>query len=337
MRFSRRNWIAAACTMAVLLGTSSAQAQQTKILPNDSEMIVTINLQQILKSEVLKSNKLLLDLVKAKLTDELDNKGIGKYFKKADFDLFRDLTSVTMSFPGGRNPEEGFILLEGKFDLDKIEAAAVDAAEDAGGGLKVTRIANIKAFEVAPEGEKTIYIGVLDKKTMIAAATKADFADAVARFKGTKDSSLKTEVKDLLKTVNSKQSINAIATSNILAKLSEKAPQGNNEQAKMAVAALNKLEGVSLAITVQKDIDFQVGVNTKDKETAESFATLGTVAIAGLKMSLADKAKNNEDLLPAVDVLKTLRATAKGTNLIIQGQISFETLTTLLKKLPINN
>jgi hypothetical protein len=30
-----------------------AQAQATKLLPNDAEMVVTVNLRQILKSEVL--------------------------------------------------------------------------------------------------------------------------------------------------------------------------------------------------------------------------------------------------------------------------------------------
>src|SRR5438132_362818 len=107
-------------------------------------------------------------------------KGVDKWLKKADFDLFKDLSSITFAIPGARNPEEGFILLEGNFDAEKIEAAATEASKEAGGGLKVVMIGKVKAFEIAPKDEKTMYVGILNKKTMIACATKADFAEAVA-------------------------------------------------------------------------------------------------------------------------------------------------------------
>ena len=80
-------------------GATAVHAQATKLLPNDTEMIVTLNLKQILNSEIAKANKTLLDIAKGKIEEMLDDKGFGKYLKKADFDLFRDLSSITVGGP----------------------------------------------------------------------------------------------------------------------------------------------------------------------------------------------------------------------------------------------
>jgi hypothetical protein len=334
MQFSRRLWIAALC---VFVGASAAPAQQIKLLPADTEMILTFNVQQMLESKVAKENKALIELAKGKIEETLQDKGIAKHLKKADFDLFRDLSSITLGIPGGRNPEEGFILLEGTFDADKIEAAVTDAGKEVGGGIKAMQIAGVKAFEIAPKGEKTMYVGILDKKTMIACATKADFEEAVARQKGTKSGFKAEVVKNLMSTVNAKQSINMIATSGILAKLAENAPAGAGAQIQQATALLKSMEGFSAAITIQKDIDFQLGVNTKDNETAQKYAGVGNLAIGVAKMKIEEQAKMNEKLAPAVDIINSIKLTAVGPNLVVRGQITFDNLQKILQALPIPN
>jgi hypothetical protein len=339
MFFARRLWIVAACTAAVLLGASAAQAQNTKLLPADTEMSVTINIQQILKSDVLKGDqgKLIIALAKQKINDGLEEKGVDKWFKKANFDLFNDLTSITFAAPGGRNPEEAFILLEGKFDAEKIEAAAVEASKDAGGGLKVTKIAGVKAFELNPKEEKTLYIGILNKKTMIACATKDDFAEAVARLNGTKSGAFKDKAFDsLVKAVNNKQSISIVATANIMSKFAEKAPEGA-PQVQQAAEFLKQMTAFSAAITIQKDIDFELGVNAKEEKTAAQYAFLGNAGMKAVMAKVEEAAKQDAKLQPAVDVLKTIKISNKGANLTVRGQVPFETLEMVLKSLPIPN
>jgi hypothetical protein len=279
--------------------------------------------------------KLIIGLAKQKITEGLEEKGVDKWLKKANFDLFKDLHSITFAIPGDRNPEEGFILLEGNFDADKIEAAALEASKEAGGGLKVSKIAGVKAFEVEPKDEKKMYVGVLNKKTMIACATQTDFAEAVARINGTKSANFKNAAfKSLVGSVNSKQSISIVATSNLMTKLADKAPEGA-PQVQQAVALLKKMDGFSAAVTIQKDIDFELGVNTKDADTAKQAAMWGTLGLVGIKAKLADAAKDNEKLKPAVDVLNTIQINAKGANLMVRGQITFDTLEKILQSLPI--
>lgn len=337
MQFARRFWMAAVCALGVLVSATAAQAQATKLLPNDTELVVTVNIQQILKSDVAKANKLLIDLAKGKISETLEDKGLDQWFKKADFDIFKDLSSMTFAMPAGRPPEEGFIVLEGKFNADKIEEAALEAGKEAGGGLKVIMIAGVKAFEVTPQDEKTMYVGILNKKTMIACASKKDFEEAVARSKGTKKANFKSDVvKNLLSTINDKQSISMVATSEVLAKLSENNPQADNAQAKAALEGLKKVDGFSLAVTIQKDVDFQVDINAKDDKTAKEFANIANVGVALAKAKLTEQAKDNTQLAPVLDVVNTIRATTEGSNLLIRGQISFDTLEKLLANLPGN-
>jgi hypothetical protein len=339
MQFSRRLWVAAACTVAVLVAAPAVHAQGNKVLPSDTELVMTINIQQILKSEVLKTeqSKIIVELAKAKIQEQLDDKGVGKYLKKAGFDVFKDLGSVTVAIPGGRNPEEAFILLEGKFDSEKIEAAVMDASKEAGGDVKVKslKIANTSAFEVTPKDEKTMYVGVLNEKTMIACATKADFTEAVARAGGTKAATFKAPAfNKLLETVNTKQSISFAATAKVMAKLAENNPNAGNDQAKMAMAFIDKTEGFSAAITIQKNIDVQLGLNTKDAEKAQEFAGVVSAGLIVGKAKVADLAKQNEKLAPAMDVMNSIKINTKGTNLVITGTVTFETLTKLLENLP---
>lgn len=338
MQFARRLWIAA---VGLLVSAVAVQAQPTKLLPADTEMIVTINLQQMLKSEVAKANKTIIDLAKGKIEEGLEDKGVGKWLKKADFDLFRDLNSVTFAIPGGdkRNPQEdGFIILEGKFDADKIEAAVMEASKEAGGGVKQVKIGGIKAYEVTPKDEKTIYVGVLDKKTMIACGNKKDFEDAVARNEGNSPANFKAAViKNLMSTVNAKQSINMVATSKILAKMAENAPQGGGAQAQQAIDFLKTMEGFSAALTIQKNIDFQLGVNAQDADTAKKYADASNLGMAFAKMKIAEAAKQNEKLAPAVDVVNSIKISAMGSNLVIRGQVTFENLEKILQNLPIPN
>lgn len=309
MQFARRFWMAAVCALGVLVSATAARAQATKLLPNDTELVVTINLKQILKSDVAKANKAIVELAKAKIADTLEEKGVDKWLKKADFDLFRDLSSMTFAVPT-RGLKEAFIVLEGKFDADKadkIEAVALEASKEAGGGLRVIKIAGIKAFEVAPKDEQPMYVGILNNKTMIACATKKDLEVAVARLNGDKSPNFKSDlVKNLLGTVNDKQSISIVATSEILTKLSEDNPNAGNPQAKGALDQLKKMDAFSVAVTIQKDIDFQVGVNAKDDKTAKDFAAASNFGLGMAKAKLGELAKDNAQIAPVLDVVNTV-------------------------------
>jgi hypothetical protein len=338
MQIAQRLFVAAVCALGLLIGTTAAQAQNTKLLPNDTEMIVALNLGQILQSDLIKKNELIVNLVKGKIEDGLDSQGVSKWFEKAGFDLFRDLSSVTIAVPGGkRDQSEAFFLLEGSFDAKKVETAATEAAKEAGETLKVIDISNKRVFEIKPKGDKTVYAAVLDKKTLVLTSSKDDMTEAISRLGTGKKAEFKADgFKNLAGTINGKQSIGIVATSDIMAKMAEKG--GEKRPAKMAGDLAEKLIGAGVTITIGKDIDFHLAANAKNKSNADTIAALARAGLEDAKARAEKSAKNEEPFgAPAVEILKTVRITTDGSNLTIRGQITVDTLTDILKNLPFNN
>ena len=327
MQLTRCLRLAAAC---LVLAASAAQAQSTKLLPNDTEMILTFNLQQLLKSDIVKSNKDLYETAKGKINDQLEAKDLGKWLKKADFDIYKDLHSITFAFPGDRVWSKGLSSWTGT----STSRRSKPPRPRRGTASRRSRSPACAAFEVSPKGDKTMYVGVLNKKTMIACATKADFEEAVARAGGEKSAKFTSAVfKSLLETVESKQSISFAATSAMVLKLADKAPKGA-AQVKQAVDVLKKMDGFSAAVTVQKSVDFQLGVNAKDADTAAQYAGLGNILLGAAKAKVEEAAKKDERLKPAVEIVNTVRVTSQGPNLMVRGQITADTLTKLIEMIP---
>jgi len=326
MPFPRRLWLTAAlCTLA--LGLSAAQGIEPKYLPPDTEIIISVNLQQILKSDIAKEHKDLIDQGKAMLEQHLAEKGIAKYLEKAGFDPFRDLTSVTVAGPGTKDHEAGFILIEGKFDPSKINAVVSDVGED----VKAVDVAGVKAFEITPKGEKTVYAALIGNDKLVATGKKDDLAAAIARLKGSNSTTLKKELKTLMDTSGKKQSLSIVATGPALSRMLEDAPIPN---ADAAVAGLQTVEGISVSLNVEKNINFQVGVFAKDKMTAEQLAKTGNGGLMLVKAMVKKKAEEDPKVAPAVDVINSIRVVSQENSVLIRGEVTAATLNQILENVP---
>jgi len=335
MKLTRLVWVAAAlCALGLTLAAAPSPAIEPKLLPNDTEVIVTINFRQILGSEVAKANKELVDLAKQTLTAKLGENGADKYLEKLGFDLFKDLDSVTIASPGSKNPESLMIFIEGKFNAEKLQAAGEDAIRENADAIKAVKIGGVQAYQINPKQgeEKPFFAGLVGNNMLVATGSKEAFADAVARNGGTRQSKLKQEFKGLLDTVNKKQSFSMVATGAALGRLLEDAPIPNAEA---AMAGLQQIEGLSVAVTVEKDVAFQLGVNTKDKATAEQFAKAGNGGLQLVKLMAEKKRTEDPDKFgPVADIAKTLRLTSQGSNVMLRGEISFENLGKIIQNLP---
>jgi hypothetical protein len=145
---------------------------------------------------------------------------------------------------------------------------------------------------------------------------------------------LKKNFRALLRTTSDKQSFSFVATGPALSKLVAQAPVPNPE---VAAAMLGNLDGLSAAVTLTKDVQFQLGINAKDAETAKKTVNSGNIALYTLSVLAAQKAKENADLQPLVDVAKTLQIVADGNNVMLRGEISTINLEKLIKHLPKSN
>lgn len=324
-------WLACLALAAAVFATQ-ASAADTKYLPDDTEIILNINFKQILDSDLVKAQKDVLAQVKQQVENNIPGDA-AKYLKAVGFDVFRDLGSITVGMPGKKDEEAGFIVIEGTFHPKKFYETAEQAAKDFGDHLKITKSGEFKVLEVQDKG-KTVYVSMINKTTILVAMQKERMTTALSRAAEGVKGSLKKNVKELLQTTNSKQSISGVATGSALAKHLEDAPIPN---AQAIGPALQAIEGLSGAVTIGKDIQFQLGIGTKDKETAMDFAQKANFGLIVAKGLIAQEAKKDMKLLPLVDVLNTLRAEAKGSSLVLRAEVSVENIEKLIKNFNPNN
>jgi hypothetical protein len=314
---------------AALSSVSTVRAVDPKYLPSDTEIVFTINLKQILDSEVFKANKDAVEQGKAALENQAGDNPVMQYLKNAGFDIFRDLQSVTMANNGGKDPTA--VIIEGTFNPAKFKATAEEAARENPATLKISKAGAQTIYEITPPGDKTAFATLVGGKVLYAALTQEELASALERLAGTKQSNLKKEFAVLLDTVNNKQSVSVVGTGAALAKLVQGAPVPNGE----AVAAvLQNIDGLSGAITVGKEVQFQLGVNAKDEAGAKKMAQEATGMLLGVQFLTAQLATKDEKLAPLVEIAKTLRITNQGSNVLLRGTVSLDVIEKLMKNVP---
>src|SRR4051794_1695741 len=187
-----------ACAFLVLGMALAAPAIEPKYLPPNAEMALTLNLKQILNSELLQDKKVLVDSAKAFVQGKLDETPFKGYFDKAGFDLFRDLHSVTITTDGSKDLDSLFIAVEGNFNTEKWVDLAKSAARDSGDVLKVTKNDNVNIFELTLRAnDKTIFAGLIGDSILVAAPTRAALNATIARVQSN-NATLKPGVKKLI-------------------------------------------------------------------------------------------------------------------------------------------
>lgn len=323
--------VSALLTVALLaVGAVPLCAADLKYLPDDTEIVITVNFRQILTSELVKAQKEAIAQARAMLEQQVPAEA-QKWLKKAGFDLFKDLDSVTIALPAKKDAKEVLIVVDGSFQADKFYGTAEEAAKQYAGVLKVTKAGEQKLVEVTPpEKGDGMFVALAGDKVLVAGSTKAGLTTALARGAGNEKPKLKKEILTLLETTSPKQSISAVASGKALAKLLESAklPDG---QAQAIAPALQAIDGLSAAITITKDLQFQIGIGTKDAETANNLAKGANFGILLIKGVVAQKAQEDQKLMPLVDIVNTLRVTTMSSSVLFRGEATLDNIDKLIK------
>lgn len=319
--------------MAALAVASQARALEPKLLPGDTEVLITVNVQQILNSELVKANKEAVEQAKGMLLQNLENSPAKKYFDKAGIDVFRDLVSVTIANDGSKDVEKNlFVIVQGKFDVEKFQTTMDELSKDVGKAFKIHQAGNFRLLEInPPDKDKTAFAALVGNSYLVMSPQKDTVVSAVERVQKSKLAELKPAVKTVLQTVSDKQSFSLVASGPALSKLLENAPVPN---ADAAANILQQVEALSIGVTLTKDIQFQLGVSAKDDETAKKLAAGGNLALLTVRTLVAQKAKEDPNLTPVVDIANTLRITSQGSNFVLRGEVTMENIEALKKNPP---
>jgi len=322
-----------ASTLLVLALTARAPAIDPKYLPPHTEAAITVNLKAVLDSELAKNKKDLVQQLRTMILDKLAESPAKPYLDKAGFDVMRDLHAVTIATDGSKEDDSLFIAVEGNFNPDKIVSTARDAAGNEGDAIKVTQVGKATVFEIKKGENKTIYASLVSDSLLIAAPTREGLSATINRVNGGRAATVSPAMRSLLGTTNSKQAVSVVATGEGIAKGMEKAPGGLAKGGNLGFSAQD-LDGFTLSVTVTRDITFQLGITTKDEDSAKKMAAAANFGLLTVRGMIAQKAQEDAKAQPVADIANTLRVTNQGLNVMVRGEVTQENFDRILALIP---
>jgi hypothetical protein len=318
----------AAALFLLALAVPARAAELDPLLPDDTEFYLSVNVRQILDSEIVK--KFGLDAAKDALKN-IDE--VNDVLKDLGFDPFKDLDQIIVSAPGGKETDRGLVVFRGRFDVAKFKAKADEVAKDQSDLLKVHKVADGAAthllYEVSPPGaDQALFVAVADKTTILASAGKDYVVDALKKGKAKAKVTLKSKaMQALLEKMDGKQSIALATLSSALAK-----GDWLDEAPKQVKDVLDKLDAIGAGVTVTGDVKLQVaGAAKTDRGAKELKSAADTGVKAGL-VGLALLAGERKELAAALEVLKTVKVSSKGKVVTITAKVTAEVIADALKK-----
>lgn len=309
----RTSRLAGLALVGILYSVSTASAAEVnKYLPNDTEIVVSLNVRQVLDSKIV--TKYALSLIKDMIEE---NKEARTILQSLDFDPLKDVEKLTIASAPEESSVKGLIILQGKFDVAKFEKRIEEYAKEKKDELKIHKIGTKKVYEIkTPEAEaemegvesQTIFFTFLDNKTIAASPNKDYVSEAIDKEAGIKESKLNKGVKTLIEGMDESMSFWGIASSSALAKSMPDAD-----------GTFNKFTSVSLGLHITDEIKAQLVMAAKDAKVAKELSKEMAEAMDQAKNMIAGfPIPNNKEIL---DLLDALKLTVADNNVILKGRI----------------
>jgi hypothetical protein len=308
--------------VGIVLAVAPLRAGEVdKYLPDDAEMVISVNVKQIVESELFKKN------VEAKAREALKNQDeLQDALKDLGFDPFTDIERVIAARPAGGEQDRGLLIVHGKFDLDRFQAKAEKIAKDQPDLLKVHKVANgaggkLLVYEVAlAEQAPPLFVALPNKSTLLASPGKDYVVDALKKDKP----SLKNkDIAALLRSMNDKQGVS-------VAVVGEALVEGASADVKDLFA---KVDAVGGGVTVGDEIKLEVAVSAKNADDAKAIKDGVDGGLKQARLTLAALAFADSKQIDAIlDVVNTIKASVKDKTVLIKAAVSPEGIENALKK-----
>ncbi len=316
--------------LVIALGTTfpcSSLGAEFKALPDDTEVVLTINFKQIRTCELVVGEKDALDQPRAMFKRLAGDVPVLKCLQDAGFDFFRDLTAIRFGCPRGKHLSPTILVLEGDFGTLKLKDRLADVAKANPDAVKVATSGESTIYEIGLDASKRNYAALLDNTTLIAATTRDALAEALARAYGAKKPDLPRGLKAMLEATDDKQSVSFAATGSTLSLLLDGISISNAET---LAAALKAVDGISCAITLTKQFHFQISLYARDDDSAKRIASAAENALTTIRSLARQKARGDKSLLPLAEILETLRVKNEGPILTLRVEASLDLLEKLI-------
>jgi hypothetical protein len=314
--------------VAVLAAAAPARAAELeKLLPNDTDSVMMVNVRQMLDSELVKKLGLIGKAKEALKT----NQEASEILEGIGLDPFKDVDSIYVAGPASAEPDKGLFIVNGNFDVEKIKAKAEEVAQKHKDNLKAVKVpdglgGNYTFYEVTTaESPQAIFVTVANKNTILASPGKDYLIDALDKLAGRKKTELKNkDIAALVARLDSKQSLYATLPGDSLLK----SPLGQDDTAK---EILEKVQDLAFGLTLDKNLKLNFTIGAKKADDAKA---LNEKIKDGLNQGLgflALVAGQNKQFEPIIDLLKKLAPEVKDKVVSVTLEIPGEVIENALK------
>jgi hypothetical protein len=312
MSCSRRSWLALVGLLVLSAAAPAADlppATLDKLLPDDTQVVFTVNVRQLLDSAVVKKY-VLGDVQKA-----LDTEA-AKVLRLLGLNPIKEVDGITVATPGGADQGKWLAIVTGSFDPAKLRAGAEQFAQAHPDAVAVSKVDGVPVYEDLTKDKQSSaprYFALLGKQTVIASPAKEYVAEAIAKAAGKRPAKLDAGLRTLIARQDLRQSLwlAAVTSKEMRQQLAKNAGGGLKDFA-------DKIQSVSGGLTVTDEIRLNVRVQTSDANAARMVRQQleADKAIAVLAVSVRDELK---DYAPTItDVLNAFRFSQD------QGAVSVE-------------
>lgn len=174
-----------------------------RYVPNDADMVVYVNVRQVLASPLFK--KYALERVRHWLKTDPR----AQLMALVGMDPTRDVRDLIVAGPASfALRERWLIVVNGRFDLAKIQAGAALTAKLSPDTLKIEKHDGIDVYELRnAKRPEPMYASLIDPHTLIVSPVRVWMDDAVLKGLGKKTTRLNKDLHDLLAKQDNSKSI----------------------------------------------------------------------------------------------------------------------------------
>jgi hypothetical protein len=303
MRISAKLWLPLLAALC-LVGFSRA-ADADKLTPADAEVVVSINVRQLLDSELFK--KYGKDEALKSLKDEKTQ----KLLSAVGLDPLKDVDSVLITAAGATAPK-ALIVAHGHFDVEKIRNAAEKYADGKPEELKITKSEGLTIYEgINADSKQSVFAHFVgDGKTLLASTDKAYLMQAIKSPSGGPSKQMQAAMSKL----GGKESvwIAAVITDEMKKQIA------SNPQTKDLA---DKLEAVTGSIAIATDVTTSLIVHTTDAKSAGDVKKM----LNQIKPLLTLMAQSNEQAGPVIgEIVDNLKITTDQNSVKITLKVTEE-------------
>jgi hypothetical protein len=315
---SRLTRLAAGLLLSAAFAAPGRAAEIDPVLPAECESVFAVNMRQIVDANLVKK------FVLGQLKQMMQGSDVAKELSDLGLDPLKDIDRVVGGSWGQGDDGNLVMVIRGKFDLEKLFAAAEAKAKTDGDKFKIVSEGGSKLVQVVIEQlPKPLFLTGADEKTLVGAfsAKQATTAADVARKGGT--ARLKGDLATLVLKQDEKASLFLCGLApKEFAGLPPGVGGGLVDTAKIG-EQLKGLKSYGMTLRLTDDIALEFEAGMADTEAAEAFGAslsqlVGTAktflpAIAGMQPSM--KAVADE-------VANTLKSTVKEKDVTLSLKLS---------------